>query len=194
MDRPTFVTISDRDGFVGAFSSLQKAQEALRQFAGVPFICTEWPRVTPDPATADAAASSADSAAATAELVWVLPYIANNAVACASTRKSVVKAVQDVLLPLELVPPDDVEYWEAEIGSVVGPAARRLALATAAPDDEQARADEEAHARFLTLNGLADGQEDSKPARDEPARINILESVVPCAFDPADEASPADLT
>ena len=38
----TFITVSDRLGFVGAFSDLSAANVALREYMGFPFVYTEW--------------------------------------------------------------------------------------------------------------------------------------------------------
>lgn len=51
--------------------------------------------------------------------MWILPYIANNAVAYAAVEK-----VQADLVQLDLVPPDEVRYWESTMGEI-NPAAKR---------------------------------------------------------------------
>lgn len=101
------IVAADREGFVGAFENISAAQMALEDFAGIPIVLTEYPRRDPD-----------------SDRVWVVPYIHNNAVAYVSDDREAAAAVQNELLRIELVYPDDLDYWEQPLG-VVAPAARR---------------------------------------------------------------------
>ena len=80
MAAPTFVAVSDQDGFVGAFRDADAARAALRPYLGVPFVYYEWRRQT---------AGDGDGE----DLVWALPY-KNGAVACVSDVKAVVETAQ----------------------------------------------------------------------------------------------------
>lgn len=162
MDRKTFVVVSDRVGFVGAFADVAGAREALRKYAGFPFVYSSWP-CAETPAAGDP--------------VWVVPYTANQAVAYAATDKAVAEKAQAALLRLELVPPEDLHYWEAEVGAVGLPALRRLddVLEVAdAVSDATPNLDQEAVDRFLEFAS----RHEPDPAEEQ--RINLLESVVPC--------------
>jgi hypothetical protein len=176
----SFVVVSDSVGFVGAFASVAEAQARLRPYIGVPFVYYEWPRKKAPPA--EAAGDGGETVANEKEdLIWVLPY-KNNAVACASNVKSVVETVQRELLRLDLVHDDDVKYWEAVVGNITSPAQLRLddlvAAMTAAPSAPGSeKKDEDTVSKFLDFASRHD--------KGEPARINLLESVVPRALDSA---------
>jgi hypothetical protein len=178
--RSTFIVVSDNIGFVGAYPTVASAQEALRPYIGVPFAYGEWARH----AVVDDGGE---------EVIWILPYRANNVVACASNDKAVVEATQRVLLCLDLVHSDEVKYWEAVVGTTHALAAERLdrvvesfKAATKLPVDEN-KANSDGVSRELDKNN-----NDSKTIADflkfaaqgdpeaEPERINLLESVVPC--------------
>lgn len=169
--RGTFVVVSDAVGFVGAFDSTDQARVALRPYLGVPFVYCEWKRREKAPPSADPDEEE--------DLVWILPYKANNAVACASNVKAVVETAQQELLRLDLVHGDDVKYWEAVVGTVITPAKLRLddvvRAMHAAGDGEKADKDRETVSSFLDFASRHDAE--------EPARNNLLESVVPVALD-----------
>lgn len=176
----TFVVVSDSVGFVGAFASVAEAQAALRPYLGVPFVYYEWRRREKAPPADDSDATVSDDKE---DLVWILPY-KNNAVACASNIKAVVETTQRELLRLDLVHGDDVKYWEAVVGKIARPAQLRLDDFVAAmradpsvPGDEKKDKDSQTVSSFLNFASRHD--------KEEPARINLLESVVPRALDSA---------
>lgn len=161
------VVVSDSAGFVGAFDSTADARAALLPYLGVPFVYAAWPRAE-KPASKDVAE----------DLVWVLPYKANGVVACASDDKAVVETAQRELLRLDLVPPDDVIYWEGVVGTIVAPAKLRLddvAAGMMAASPEKNQRDAAAMDAFHEL--ATHGEEE------EPERINLLKFVVPRALD-----------
>lgn len=151
----SIISVADREGFVGAFTSVEKAREALAKYRGFPFVHTEWREESEG------------------NEVWALPYTANNAVAFVSANKNSVTEVQKTLQRLDLVPPDDVEFWESELDVVTPAAERRLALVlqVAASAGPEAEADEATVEKFLDFST----QGEEKPME----RTNILASVVP---------------
>lgn len=162
----TFVVVSDREGFVGAFASASEAEAALLPYAGIPLIGAGYPRRRP-PGTEDPAS------------IWILPYRGNGAVAFASDDKARVEEVQRALLRVELTFPDDPEYWEHELGAVAPAAQRRLAEALQVLEKSgEDRKDQETVERFVEY--AARGEPPPPPAR-----IDLLESVVPTEFPPA---------
>ena len=178
----TFVVVSDSVGFVGAFASVAEAQAALRPYLGVPFVYYEWRRREKAPPADDPDATVSDDEE---DLVWILPY-KNNTVACASNIKAVVETAQRELLRLDLVHGDDVKYWEAVVGTIARPAQLRLddlvaamQAAPSAPDDADKKKDKDGQ----TVSSFLDFA--SRHDEEEPARINLLESVVPRALDSA---------
>jgi hypothetical protein len=151
-----------------------------------------------DPAPAGAGASRKKGEPGS---VWILPFLANNAVACASTSRGVVQKAQAALIRLDLVPPDDLGFWEAPMGALNPAAKRRFAevydsadavnaatpLSGAPPAankaaEEQKRRDREACERFLALSGYP-------PAAGR--RPTLLDCVVPRAFPPGGAAPPS---
>lgn len=159
------IVVSDRVGAVGAFESLDAAKAALAAYAGFPFVYCAW-----------------SAPAKTGDTAWILPYLANNAVACASTDRAVVVRAQAALLRLDLVPSDDVDYWQCEVGVIVAAAQRRLDDVLAAQDAVNAKTpvlDQEKVERFLDF---------AARQSDDETRINILESVVPVIFGGKSEA------
>jgi len=205
----TFVVVSDERGFVGAYPTVGDAREALEPYAGIPFAYCEWARHLPateaggeateaggeaTEAGGEATKAGGEAGEAAEELVWILPYSATGAVACAATNKSVAEAAQRALAPLNLVNTDDVKYWEAVMGVMPEPAKERLeglaeafqvAVAATTPGGEAAvqaaekksAADAETIANFIKYSQRGDPEPEP-----EPKRINILEGVVPCEF------------
>lgn len=149
------IVVSDRVGAVGVFESLDAAKAALAAYAGFPFVYCAWP----------APAKAGDAA-------WVLPYLAINAVAFASTDRMAVVQAQATLQRLDLVPSDDVDYWQCEVGVIIAAAQRRLDDVLAARDAVNAKTpalDQEKVERFLDF---------ASRQSDDETRINILESVI----------------
>lgn len=189
----TFVVVSDREGFVGAFPGIRDAQAALTPYDGIPFIYGEWPYKTAS--AADAAETGADAAKDAADaadvefdkdesdkvLVWILPYTANKAVAYASVCKSDTEKAQKLLIRLELVPSDDISFWESEMGLVLPAAKRRLDDVLAVRDtmNDTTQKDTESVDRFFDF--ASQGQAPAEESR----RNNILACVVPCEVPPA---------
>lgn len=183
----TFVVVSDREGFVGAFTDIRAAQAALADYGGIPFVYGEWPLnegaasdIASETAAKDegagAASETANESAAKGEtLVWILPYTANKAVACASVRKSDVESAQKALIRLELVPADDISFWTSEMGAVLPAAKRRLDEVLAVQDafNDTTQKDTESVDRFL------DFASQGKTPAEESRRNNILGHVVP---------------
>ncbi len=131
----------------------------------------------------DAAAEQKDAAGAEGgRRVWTLPFLANRYVAAASTDRAVVEAAQAALLRLELVPPDDLRYWEAGMGEVLPAARRRLDSVLEVRDAVNAETpayktkDREAAEKFLDFASRG-----GAPSEEE-ARIDLLEGVVPAAL------------
>ncbi|GFR91542.1 hypothetical protein ElyMa_002595200 [Elysia marginata] len=193
-----FVTVSDAVGFVGAFRSVAQARDALRPYRGVPFVYYTWKRRRETISAADE------------DLVWALPYKANNAIAYASDVKAEAETVQKDLSRLGLVHNDDVKYWEAVVGEVPAPVKlrldavlRALHASTAAKKDVSesvSNAGNTACAKGASLFGGDTASEGEKKDSEtvsrfldfvahhnteEPARINLLEGVVPVALAPA---------
>jgi len=111
-------------------------------------------------------------------IVWILPYKANNAIACASNSQSIVETAQKELLRLDLVHPDDVTFWEAVLDSTHTLAKKRLNdvveafKASPTAPIERAEMDKETVASFIEYAARSEPQP-------EPKRINLLESVIP---------------
>lgn len=184
----TIVVVSDSVGFVGAFASVDEAQTTLRPYLGVPLVYCGWRRraVEAAPASKDAEAE---------DLVWILPYKANNAVACASNVQAVVETAQQNLLRLGLVYDDNVKYWEAVVGVVSRPAQIRLnalvaAASTPPPGPADEKKDTETVSNFLAFACEGACEIASRHDEKEPKRIDLLESVVPRALDAPSPAFP----
>jgi hypothetical protein len=103
----SFVAIADSGGYVGAFEDRAAARKALRPFPAVPYLVYDFARKRPG-----------------GEHVWVLPFLANQALAAVSDSREEVVAAQSGLAALGLVCGDEVDYWKQPFGCV-GPAARR---------------------------------------------------------------------
>jgi hypothetical protein len=116
MSRKSFIVVSDREGYVGAFRSVGEAQRVLGKYIKLPFIYTKWPDNSGKP----------EKSKKTKRKVWVLPYLENDVVAFASTVKKEVEDMQGHLLRLQLVPPEEVDHWESEIGTIIPFALNRL--------------------------------------------------------------------
>jgi hypothetical protein len=156
---PAFIVVSDKVGFVGAFTEPEEAAEALKGYPTRPFVYASWPcAVRPE----------------TGAPVWVIPYSANNVVACASTDKAVAVSAQAALLRLDLVPPDDVKYWEARVGEIVAAARRRFEEEeTPGGGESLEKRDQAVVDRFIQeTTRLPDFLTENK-------RVSILEGVVP---------------
>jgi len=194
MERKTFVVVSDRLGFVGAFWDVAAAQAALCRYAGFPFVYTEWlyaPSKAAEDVVGTAGVATDGAARCTTKPVWILPYTANAVVAMASADKSEVEKAQAALLRFELVPPDDPRFWESEMGAILPAALRRLeeacevqdavnaatpSLNAPASGDAQKESDKKTVERFLAFASRREAN------AAETQKINLLEGVVPRAF------------
>ena len=153
---PRLVTVADKEGVVGGFWGERAALEAVRGFSGTAFVLHRWPSTKSD----------------ACPNMWVLPYKDNQTPAYASTARDEVVRAQRALLPLDLVDPDDVDYWEAPVGEITPAAARRLAPAVPRGDDPERL--------FLDMVESGGAPAETAPAETAPAEkmINLLESVV----------------
>lgn len=166
----SFVVVTDKGGFVGAYRSVASAETHLRRYHGIPLVYGSWPCKCQN-----------------FRDVWVLPYKGNKTIACASDDRSVVEAAQKALYRLELVPPDDLKYWAGIIDETSPPGKKRLesilqAIDMAARSELDSAEDgsgeaDSAEAKFMSFTS-SEGR--SRP--DESARVNILQNVIPCAL------------
>lgn len=152
----SLLVVADWVGFVGAFTDLDAALVALgkvREFTS--FIYMRWPVEKPVELGAP---------------VWVLPYLNNNAIAFVSTDKTAVEEVQAEMLPLRLVPPDNVDFWGATVGTITPPALRRFNDILTCSDS--AEKDQAAIDKFLNII------KQDAPKADNAKKINIRDFYV----------------
>jgi hypothetical protein len=135
------------------------------------------------------------------DVVWVLCFKSNGAVACATDSRAEALAAQKALLRLDLVhDDDDIKYSEVVVGELIEAAKLRLdntlsALARAkratAPPDAEASAETVADQKIVDdFLEFAKGQMRPPPDQADAARaekrVNVLQHVVPRALVVAD--------
>lgn len=102
--------VSDSTGFVGAFSSIERARElVIEKYPIIPFITTKYP-IAPGPR----------------DRVWVVLYRGIDAVAFASNDRGEAERVKNELGRVGLTYEDAIDYWEQPFDAISPPAAERL--------------------------------------------------------------------
>jgi len=150
--------VSDRYGFVGAFTSSAAADAAVLQlYPSVPLLVHRYP-----------------AAAGPADVVWVVPHCAGDAVAFVSNSREEAARAQAAYVSVGLAYDDPVDHWEQPVGTVAGPVLARLAAQAAA------RASGGGGPGAGADGGAdAEAEADADAGPDLSARFSILDAVVP---------------
>ena len=181
--------VSDAQGFVGAYYSLEQLQsDVCDRFPGLGFCVQDFP----------AAGGELDT-------VWVVLYRDLDAVAFASNSREEALRAQLALGRVGLVHPDSIDYWAHPVGSIQVFARQRLEILRRAnlaygglsgPADAASAPDAEAALAALFAREDAHNARSAEDARAafaarEPERVSIMEAVVAFSREPLPPPDPA---
>lgn len=168
-----FHVVSDNQGFVGAFFTLNGVREhVLDRFSLTPFVVQRF-------AVADCPI----------DRIWVVLYRDLDAVAFVSNSRDEAERRQEALGSIGLTYPDSIDYWEHPVGTIAkAPYARLSALhrahemyAGVAVAEERQQCEKARLARLERLERVLQPELDGPIARllREEERITIFDCVIP---------------
>lgn len=105
-----YYVVSDRFGFVGAYSLIHMAENIVIKYYPTPFIIQRFP-ANPNFPT---------------DVLWALPFQSNDSVAFVSNSKDEVLKVQSAYGRIGLMYDDDIKYWEHAVNVILPAAKDRL--------------------------------------------------------------------
>lgn len=170
----TVVVVADSSGFVGAFSSNEKAKAFAEPYAnkGVPFIMYRY---------------HLEKTPGLKNKVFVVPYRGSDAVAFVSNCAEKCRKIHAALNAVGLSYEDDISYWEHPVDVPCAPAVKRLdsflegLRLYGRPDEVKAAAEMAEQKEKILFDENKDGPL-SRMIR-ESEKITILDCIVPSGID-----------
>lgn len=111
-----FFVLVDIEGFIGAFSTKEKALEVVNKYRGIPLIMKRY--------------TLCEDEGSDPEHVWFLPYTAINHPITVSNNKTFVEQLQQKYLELGLTYKDNVTFFKRKLDEIDPFEQKRLVLTT----------------------------------------------------------------